>query len=93
MVKDIAQAQISQQTQIGPTQHYKSRDCHGLPWGFSRQPVPIPVKTRTRTKCMGFYTYGSRVGYNPRVSKPVQIKAWVHIKSGSNVEKNYLMSR
>jgi len=66
-----------------------TRDCHGLPWGFSRQPVPIPIKTRTRTKCMGFYTYGSRVGYNPRVSKPIQIKAWVHIKSDSNVEKNY----
>jgi len=65
------------------------RDCHGLPWGFSRQPVPIPIKTCTHTKCMGFYTYRSRVGYNPRVSKPVQIKAWVHIKSDSNVEKNY----
>ena len=65
------------------------RDCHGLPWGFSRQPVPIPVKTHTCTKCMGFYTYGSRVGYNPRVSKPIQIKAWVHIKSDSNIEKNY----
>ena len=38
---------------------------------------------------MGFYTYGSRVGYNPQVSKPVQIKAWVHIKSDSNVEKDY----
>jgi len=67
----------------------RCRDCHGLPWGFSQQPMPIPVKTRTCTKCMGFYTYGSRVGYNPQVSKPVQIKAWVHIKSDSNVEKNY----
>ena len=30
------------------------RECHGLPWGFSQQPVPVPVKTRTRTQVYGF---------------------------------------
>src|ERR1700678_3984728 len=47
------------------------REWHGLPWGFSGQPVPVPVRTRTRTQGSGFETYGSWVGYNPRVSKPV----------------------
>jgi glycerol-3-phosphate cytidylyltransferase-like family protein len=23
----------------------RNRDCHGLPWGFSRQPMPMPVET------------------------------------------------
>ena len=30
------------------------RECHGLPWGFSGQPVPVPVKTRTRTQGYGY---------------------------------------
>src|ERR1700678_386040 len=42
------------------------REWHGLPWGFSGQPVPVPVHKGT-----GFDTYGSWVGCNPRVSKPV----------------------
>src|ERR1700678_3049794 len=46
-----------------------NREWHGLPWGFSGQPVPVPVRTRTRTQGSGFATYGSWVGYNPRVSK------------------------
>ena len=48
-----------------------SREWHGLPWGFSGQPVPVPVRTRTRTQGSGFDTYGSWGGYNPRVSKPI----------------------
>ena len=48
-----------------------SREWHGLPWGFSGQPVPVPVRTRTRTQGSGFETYGSWVWYNPWVSKPV----------------------
>src|ERR1700678_332326 len=47
------------------------REWHGLPWGFSGQPVPVPIRTHTRTQGSGFATYGSWVGYNPRVSKPV----------------------
>ena len=31
---------------------------------YLSKPVPIP-------KCTGFYSYGSRVGYNPWVSKPI----------------------
>jgi hypothetical protein len=31
------------------------RECHGLPWGFSGQPVPVPVKTHTRTQGYGFW--------------------------------------
>ena len=30
------------------------RECHGLPWGFPRQPVPVPVKTRTHYQGYGF---------------------------------------
>ena len=30
------------------------RECHGLPWGFPRQPAPVPVKTRTRIHGCGF---------------------------------------
>ena len=30
------------------------REWHGLPWGFSGQPVPVPVRTRTRTPGYGF---------------------------------------
>jgi hypothetical protein len=33
---------------------WKSRECHGLPWGFSGQPAPVPVRTRTRTQGYGF---------------------------------------
>src|ERR1700678_2713120 len=47
------------------------KEWHGLPWGFSGQPVPVPVRTRTRTQGSGFAMYGSWVGYSPRVSKPV----------------------
>ena len=65
----------------------------GYPGVFHNNPCPYPSKPVPVHKCMGFYRYGSRVGYNPRVSKPIQIKVQVHIKSDSNVEKNYLMSR
>ena len=48
-----------------------SRECHGLPWGFQDTPCPSPSKPIPIDKVMGFYRYGSRVGYNPWVSKPV----------------------
>ena len=51
-----------------------SRECHRLPWGFSRQPVPILIKTHTHRQGYRFYRYRSRVGYNPWVSKPVQYR-------------------
>ena len=30
------------------------RECHGLPWGFSGQPVPVSIRTRTHTQGYGF---------------------------------------
>ena len=32
----------------------RSKDCSGLPWGFSGQPAPVPVRTRTRSHGCGF---------------------------------------
>jgi hypothetical protein len=62
--------------------------CWAICVGIGSYMLAVPVH-----KCTSFYRYRSRVGYNPQVSKPVQIKARVYIKSDCNVEKNYLMSR
>ena len=32
----------------------KTKDCSGLPWGFSGQPALMPVRTRTRSHGCGF---------------------------------------
>jgi hypothetical protein len=31
-----------------------SRECRGLPWGFSGQPAPLPAKTHTHSYGYGF---------------------------------------
>ena len=31
-----------------------TKDCSGLPWGFSGQPAPVPVETRARRHGHGF---------------------------------------
>jgi hypothetical protein len=40
--------------QTWKTHTHATRDCHGLLWGFSRQPAPVPMETHAHSQRCGF---------------------------------------
>src|ERR1700678_1909265 len=58
------------------------REWHGLPWGFSGQPVPVPVRTRMGSKCrftcvrstLPCPRHSTRIQADPGGSRRIQVE-------------------